>query len=49
MERENTLPDNSGEEIMGSMRSLDQWGGEIGSKESMRRGNKLHEIGEDGE
>ena len=49
MERENRLHDNSGEEKMGSMRSLDQWGGGIGSKKSMRRGNKLHEISGDGE
>ena len=49
MEMGNRLHDNSGEEKIGSMRSFDQLGGEIGSKKPMGRGNKLHKISGDGE
>ena len=37
-----------GRRKLGSMRSLDQWGGEIGSKKSMRRGSEFHEISGEG-
>ena len=43
------LHEISGEEKVGSMRSLDQRGGEIGSKRSMKRGSELLEISGEGE